>query len=110
MDGIHLAAFTGSVLCACAALAVLKFMPHQIEQHGAMHDAVSAAEDVAELGLGGALPVFADTAFERGRGNRAGRRLTEPSRPGARNGGVSHPLATVATWSRVGLSRAQRVC
>ena len=26
-----------------------------------MHDAVSAAEDVAELGLGGALPVFADT-------------------------------------------------
>ena len=63
VDGIHLAAFTGSVLCACAALAVLKFMPHQIEQHGAMHDAVSAAEDMAELGLGGALPVFADTAF-----------------------------------------------
>ena len=26
-----------------------------------MHDAVSAAEDMAELGLGGALPVFADT-------------------------------------------------
>ncbi len=63
MNGIHLAAFTGSVLCACAALAVLKFMPHQIEQHGAMHDAVSAAEDMAELGLGGTMPVFADTSF-----------------------------------------------
>ena len=62
VDGIHLAAFTGSVLCACAALAVLKFMPHQIEQHGAMHDAVSSTEDMAELGIGGVLPVFADTA------------------------------------------------
>jgi hypothetical protein len=71
VDGIHLAAFTGSVLCACAALAVLKFMPHQIEQHGAMHDAVSAAEDMAELGLGGAMPVFADTSFSETR-HRAG--------------------------------------
>ena len=61
VNGIHIAAFTGSVLCAGAALAVLKFMPRQIEQHGAMHDAVSSAEDMAELGIGGALPVFADT-------------------------------------------------
>ncbi len=62
VNGIHIAAFTGSLLCAGAALAVLKFMPHQIEQHGAMHDAVSSAEDMAELGIGGVLPVFADTA------------------------------------------------
>ena len=61
VSGIHIAAFTGAVLCACAALVSLKFMPRRVEQHGAMHDAVSAAEDVAELGLGGALPVFADT-------------------------------------------------
>ena len=63
VSGIHIAAFTGAVLCACAALVSLKFMPQRIEQHGAMHDAASAAEDAAELGLGGALPVFADTAF-----------------------------------------------
>ena len=62
VNGIHIAAFTGSVLCAGAALAVLKFMPRQIEQHGAMRDAVSSAEDVAELGIGGVLPVFADAA------------------------------------------------
>ncbi|HTN80570.1 MAG TPA: DHA2 family efflux MFS transporter permease subunit [Acidimicrobiales bacterium] len=62
VSGIHIAAFTGTVLCACAALAVLKLMPRQIVQQGAMHDALSAAEDMAELGLGGTLPVFADTA------------------------------------------------
>ncbi|HMK12931.1 MAG TPA: hypothetical protein VK461_15175, partial [Acidimicrobiales bacterium] len=61
VNGIHIAAFTGAVLCACAALAVLKFMPRQIEQRGAMHDAVSAAEDMAELGIAGVLPVFADS-------------------------------------------------
>jgi MFS transporter, DHA2 family, multidrug resistance protein len=62
VDGIHIAAFTGAVLCAAAALISLKFMPRQIDQHGAMHDAMSSAEDMAELGIGGALPVFADTA------------------------------------------------
>ena len=61
VSGIHFAAITGAVLAAGAALMVLKFLPRHIVQQGAMHDAVSAAEDVAELGLGGALPVFADT-------------------------------------------------
>ncbi len=62
ITGIHVAAFTGAVLCAVAALIVLRFLPRQIVQQGAMHDAVSSAEDMAELGLGGVLPVFADTA------------------------------------------------
>jgi hypothetical protein len=56
-----LAAFTGGVLAGCAALAVLRFLPRQIVQHGAMRSGVSAAEDVAELALAGARPVFADT-------------------------------------------------
>jgi hypothetical protein len=63
VDGIHTAAFTGAVLCACASAIVLRFLPRHIVQHGAMRDAVSAAEDMAELGLGGAMPVFADTAI-----------------------------------------------
>jgi EmrB/QacA subfamily drug resistance transporter len=61
VDGIHIAAFTGAVLTAVGALLVLRFLPRQITQHGAMHDAVSSAEDVAELGIGGVMPVFADT-------------------------------------------------
>jgi Na+/melibiose symporter-like transporter len=61
VSGIHVAAITGAVLAAAAALMVLRFLPRQITQQGAMHDAVSSAEDVAELGLGGTLPVFADT-------------------------------------------------
>jgi len=61
MTGIHVAAVTGSVLTAIGALVVLKFLPQRIVQQGAMHDAVSSAEDMAELGIGGALPVFADT-------------------------------------------------
>ncbi len=61
VSGIHFAAITGAVLAAGAALMVLRFLPRHIVQQGATHDVVSAAEDMAELGLGGALPVFADT-------------------------------------------------
>jgi EmrB/QacA subfamily drug resistance transporter len=61
VSGIHFAAITGALLAAGAALMVLKFLPRHIVQQGATHDSVSAAEDMAELGLGGALPVFADT-------------------------------------------------
>jgi Na+/melibiose symporter-like transporter len=62
VDGIHLAAFGGACLAACAALLVWRFLPRHIAQHGALESAAAAAEDAAELGLAGVPPVFADTA------------------------------------------------
>jgi hypothetical protein len=40
---------------------VLRFLPHHIDQHGAERTPVEALEDVAELGLAGVPPVYADT-------------------------------------------------
>ncbi|HEX2381495.1 MAG TPA: MFS transporter [Acidimicrobiales bacterium] len=62
VDGIHLAAFAGACLAACAAALVWRFLPRHIEQHGALESAAAAAEDVAELALAGVPPVFADSA------------------------------------------------
>lgn len=61
VTGIQIASLTGAVLCAIASALVLKFLPRHITQQGALHDPVSSAEDMAELALGGVLPVFADT-------------------------------------------------
>jgi EmrB/QacA subfamily drug resistance transporter len=55
VSGIHLAATTGAVLAASAALLVLRYLPKHIDQHGA----VQALEDMAELGLAGVPPVLA---------------------------------------------------
>jgi EmrB/QacA subfamily drug resistance transporter len=60
VSGIHLAAFAGACLAACAALLVWRFLPHRIEQHGALEGRVGAAEDAAELALAGVPPVFGD--------------------------------------------------
>jgi hypothetical protein len=49
------------VLAVVAALLVLRYLPRQIAQHGAVRGPVEAAEDMAELGLAGIPPVFADT-------------------------------------------------
>jgi Na+/melibiose symporter-like transporter len=64
VSGIHFAALAGAVLAASAALLVLRFLPRQIAQHGAMRGPLEAAEDMAELGLAGVPPLFADTADE----------------------------------------------
>jgi hypothetical protein len=48
------------VLAAFASLMVLRFLPRHIAQHGAMRGPVEAAEDMAELGLAGTPPIFAD--------------------------------------------------
>jgi hypothetical protein len=60
VSGIHFAALTGAVLAAFASLMVLRFLPRQIAQHGAMRGPVEAAEGMAELGLAGTPPIFAD--------------------------------------------------
>jgi len=61
IDGIHLAVTTGSLLALVAAILVVRYLPREITHDGAMHDGVSAMEDVAELGLGGVPPIFADS-------------------------------------------------
>ncbi|HWW52128.1 MAG TPA: DHA2 family efflux MFS transporter permease subunit [Acidimicrobiales bacterium] len=62
--GIHFATITGAVLALCASLLVLRFLPRQIAQHGAVHGAIDAAENMAELGIGGIPPVLVDTTNE----------------------------------------------
>jgi EmrB/QacA subfamily drug resistance transporter len=60
VDGVHLAVTVGAVLAAVAASLVLRFLPRVVTHEGAMHGALESVEDVAELGLGGTMPVFAD--------------------------------------------------
>jgi EmrB/QacA subfamily drug resistance transporter len=67
VSGMHFAAITGAVLAACASLLVMRFLPRQIAQHGAVHGALEAAEDMAALGLAGIPPVFADFPDDRTR-------------------------------------------
>jgi EmrB/QacA subfamily drug resistance transporter len=67
VSGMHFAAITGAVLAACASLLVMRFLPRQIAQHGAVRGALEAAEDMAALGLAGIPPVFADSPDDRTR-------------------------------------------
>jgi Na+/melibiose symporter-like transporter len=69
VSGVHIAALSGAVLAACAALMVLRFLPRHIAQHGAMRSSAASAEDVAELALAGVPPVFADSLSDSERGN-----------------------------------------
>jgi hypothetical protein len=61
VSGVHVAAVIGALLTASAALMVWRFLPRQIDQHGAARGPIDAAENAAELGLGGVPPIFADT-------------------------------------------------
>ena len=60
IDGIHLAVTVGSMLALLAAFLTVRYLPAKFAHDGAMHDGVSAMEEVAELGLGGVPPIFAD--------------------------------------------------
>jgi hypothetical protein len=60
VGGIHLAVTAGAVLAAIAAVVVIRYLPHTLAQHGAMHGPAEAIENVAELGLAGVPPVFGD--------------------------------------------------
>jgi EmrB/QacA subfamily drug resistance transporter len=62
VDGIHVAAMFGVGLAIVAALVTRKFLPRGIAEVGPMHSAVEALENAAELGLGGAMPVFPDAS------------------------------------------------
>jgi EmrB/QacA subfamily drug resistance transporter len=60
VDGIRVAAIFGVVLAIVAALVTRRFLPRSVASVGPMHSAVEALENAAELGLGGAMPVFPD--------------------------------------------------
>lgn len=63
IDGVHLAVTVGAVLATISALIVLRFLPRQVSHDGAAHGPIESIEDAAELGLGGTMPVFADSDF-----------------------------------------------
>jgi EmrB/QacA subfamily drug resistance transporter len=65
VDGVRLASLTGGVLAVLAAVAVLRWLPRHLEPRGAMNGPLEAAENMAELALGGAPPLFADTADDQ---------------------------------------------
>ena len=49
------------VLAFCAAVIVYRYLPHSLVPEGAMHGPVESVEDMAEFGIAGAMPVFADS-------------------------------------------------
>ncbi len=63
LDGIHLAVTAGAVLAFTAAVLVWRYLPHTVAHEGAMAGAIGAMEDVAELGIGGVPPIFADEQY-----------------------------------------------
>jgi EmrB/QacA subfamily drug resistance transporter len=64
VDGMHVAALVGVVLCLIAAVLTYKFLPHSLEPKGAMKGPLESFEDAAELAVGGTPPMFADEADE----------------------------------------------
>ncbi|MGZ4688949.1 MAG: MFS transporter [Acidimicrobiia bacterium] len=62
VGGVHLAVTVGAILAAVAAVIVYRYLPKSLGSEGAMHGAVESMEDAAELGIGGTMPIFADTA------------------------------------------------
>jgi hypothetical protein len=60
VDGLHLAVLVGATLAALSAGIVFRYLPHSLAPEGAMHGALEAFEEAAEMGLGGVPPVFSD--------------------------------------------------
>ncbi len=62
IGGVHLAVTVGAVLAAMSAVIVYRYLPRNLGSEGAMHGPIESMEDAAELGIGGTLPIFADTS------------------------------------------------
>jgi MFS transporter, DHA2 family, integral membrane protein len=62
MAGIHLAVYIGASLAVLSAGIVYRYLPHSLLPKGAIRSPLESAEDVAELGLAGTPPIFADDA------------------------------------------------
>jgi MFS transporter, DHA2 family, integral membrane protein len=64
VDGLHFAVTVGAVLAAIASVIVYRYLPRVLAPEGALHGPVESLENVAELGLGGVPPDFAETESE----------------------------------------------
>jgi hypothetical protein len=60
VGGVHLAVAVGAVLALVSSGIVFRYLPHSLTPAGALRGPVGSLEDIAELGLGGVPPVFAD--------------------------------------------------
>ncbi len=60
VSGVHLAVTVGAVLALVSSGIVFRYLPHSLTPVGALRGPVESLEDIAELGLGGVPPVFAD--------------------------------------------------
>jgi EmrB/QacA subfamily drug resistance transporter len=60
IDGIHFAVIAGAVLAVIAAVTVYRCLPTQLTAAGSLHGGVESMEEMAELGIAGVPPVFAD--------------------------------------------------
>jgi EmrB/QacA subfamily drug resistance transporter len=63
VSGLHVAALCGALLAFGAGVIVLKYLPHNLVPEGAVKGPVESAEDMAEFGISGGLPVFADVSM-----------------------------------------------
>ncbi|HEY6533791.1 MAG TPA: MFS transporter, partial [Acidimicrobiales bacterium] len=63
MDGFHFASYAGAVVSVVSAFLVWRYLPRELAHEGALKGGGESLEDVAELGLGGVLPVFPDEVF-----------------------------------------------
>jgi Na+/melibiose symporter-like transporter len=63
LEGMHLSVTIGAVLCVISACLVTRYLPRVLSHEGAMHGPVEAMEDVAQLGIAGVPPIFADERF-----------------------------------------------
>jgi Na+/melibiose symporter-like transporter len=63
LDGMRVAGVFGAVLALIAAVVTVRYLPRSLPDEGALHSPVDAMENVAELGLGGVSPIFADEHF-----------------------------------------------
>ncbi len=64
VGGVHLAVAVGAVLALVSSGIVYRYLPHSLTPSGAMRGPVESIEDMAELGLGGVPPIFADDASD----------------------------------------------
>jgi hypothetical protein len=62
VSGLHTAAFCGALLALVAGVIVLKYLPHSLVPEGAVKGPIESMEDMAEFGISGGLPVFADVS------------------------------------------------
>lgn len=59
VSGVHTASYIGAALAVIAAVAVLKLLPSNIDQHGHDTTPVEALDEAAEFGVAGVEPVTA---------------------------------------------------